>query len=276
MPRPRASAAMHQVLRSKSPKHAFALATEAGLTDNLKLVLDPGWGLSYPGGQYVVNPIGGDHFTLGDTGAAESSDPAFNGVPGRETKEEYFSCDGGDWLTVTANPSWVQNLHKDLAKFTLAVWTNPNDLSVQQNMLGTAGATGGGRTGIYFGFVITSGNLFFSCYNTNTQVFSGSSSTNAALLNQWALYMFSFEEGVSRRFSRGSASGYVTSTGTSTYTSPATGNAQSALQYGARGGGVEPMLAGALLGPCWIWEGRALTDTELQALFSATRGRLGV
>lgn len=275
MPGPRASAAMRQVLRNRAP-NAFEMAIEAGFTDNLKLVIDPSWDLSYPGGQYVLNPIGGDMFSLGDAGTVEASDPTFNGATGRRSKEEYFSLDGGDWLTATANPTWVQNLHKDNTIFTLAVWANVGTTGTQQNMLGTAGPAGAGRTGIYYGFTSTAGNSQLVCYNANTQVFSGSSSAAAALLGEWALYMVSFEEGVSRRFSRGSASGYATATGAFAYTAPATGNAQSSLQYGARGGGTEPLMAGALLGPCWMWEGVALTDAQLQTFFAASRDRFGV
>ena len=94
-----------------------------GLTTGLKLCLDKGDANSYASGQSWLDVSGnGYDFFLGATGGAEASDPTSNGTAGGRSPEEYWSFDGVQFFRLaSANPTWVNNFHKDNAKFTLAV-----------------------------------------------------------------------------------------------------------------------------------------------------------
>lgn len=258
-----------------SGNHAVRLAVNAQVGSSLKMAIDPGSSLSYSSGQTARDFMTWMPFVRGATSSSETSDPTFNGTPNGLSSSEYFSFDGGDWLTLNqSNPGWMNDIHQDGAEFTLAIWARIGVGATSQDIMGTAGVSNAARTGFRFGLGSTD-LLFLTIYNNNTVVFNGSSSVTAALPGEWALYMFAFSENVSRRFARGSATGYVNATGVNTYTAPSTAGARFSLEIGAGGGGGSPLTAGTRIGPAWIWD-RELTNTELEALFNATKGRFGI
>lgn len=116
---------------------------EAGLTTNLKLVLDAGDSQSYDGTsqKWLDRSGGGYDFFLGTNGTVQSTDPTFNGTAGRQTASEYFSTDGGDYFSYdTSIETWMQNLGKSGSTFTvLGVFYIPSD--TDSTLVSTRGAT---------------------------------------------------------------------------------------------------------------------------------------
>ena len=108
----------------RPPLSFYDVINALGLTGGLKLVLDAGDVSSYSSGQSWLDLSGnGYDFYLGDTSSSESSDPTFNGTPGNLSTSEYFAFDGGDYFIYdSANETWMQNIHKDNAKFTICIW----------------------------------------------------------------------------------------------------------------------------------------------------------
>lgn len=106
---------------------------------NLVMMFDAGVTASYPGsGQLfqnlVASPADGSaqtdyDFHLGDTSAAEGSDPTFVGTAG--TDVSYFSCGESPaankyFTKAAANSAFLNGLHKAGAQYTIEVWLLPN------------------------------------------------------------------------------------------------------------------------------------------------------
>jgi hypothetical protein len=102
----------------KRSKSLWQVIQECGLTSNCKLCLDAGDSSSYDGSSQTWYDLSGNGFDwyCGATSGAEASDPTFNGSAGGKSPSEYWSFDGGDWFVMAvAEPSWINNLHKDNA-----------------------------------------------------------------------------------------------------------------------------------------------------------------
>ncbi len=91
--------------------------------------LDAGLSASYNGtGQTWANivtaPADGSgqtayDFYRGATSGSEGSDRTFNGSAGANSANEYFSFDGGDYLTLVGfNTTFIHSMHKENAAFT--------------------------------------------------------------------------------------------------------------------------------------------------------------
>src|SRR5690606_22838104 len=75
----------------------------------------------------------------GASSSGGSDDPTFNGTAGAQSSSEYWSFDGGDYFTLgQSNPTWVNNIHKDGAKFTIAAWIYIVASATQQPIIGTS------------------------------------------------------------------------------------------------------------------------------------------
>lgn len=247
-----------------------------GLTSGLKLCLDAGDANSYSGsGQSWLDTSGnGYDFFLGATVGAEASDPTFNGTAGRRSSGEYWSFDGGDYFRYdSANETWMENLHKDNAIFTLFMWEwVPAGGGTYHRAFGTIGDA---FTGIIF--------MVLDDPTSSSQVEVLSSGTTVMLARKsgqittgaWHCHAVSCDEAVGANggvmFLDGAASTF-----TSTYTSPSSSPASNTAEIGARGNGSNPIPNTSRLGMFAAWEGVALTQEQLNAIYMHTRGRFGV
>ena len=95
----------------------------AGLTSGLRVVLDAGSADAGSGQSWLDVSGNGVDFFRGADGNSSTDDPAYNGTLGNLSSSEYYSYDGGDFFTYdSTNESWMQDMHKDNAEFSIAMW----------------------------------------------------------------------------------------------------------------------------------------------------------
>jgi hypothetical protein len=254
----------------------FYVAKKLGLSANLRLCMDAGDAASLPAASNKWLDLSGNgyDFFRGTTNGADATDPTINGTAGQRSSGEYLSFDGGDLLTYDAvNETWVQNLHKDSALFTLATWLYPGSIGTNMGLFGTSG-NNANNVGIDFNLTST-GTINMVVRNgsgVNSLALPGA---GAGLLNvtAWNFCAISINEaaGTSVCFVNGGASAP-----NSTYTSPSASNASFTAQIGTRGNNALPVVNGSRLAAFVAWEGRFLSVEEINALFAASRGRFGV
>lgn len=248
---------------------AFDIAQGLGLTTNLKLCLDPTSSASYSGGQTWTDlSSSGTNFYRGTTNGAEASDPTYN-------SGGYFSCDGGDFFTYTGTnrPAWMNNVHKDNARFTIAMW-----LYVHSGSSGTSlGLIGNTNSTLGFFLGQTSSNyLMLNVFNNGGTAKTMSNSSMTVTHNQWALYSASLDEAV------GASGAFLGVNDTyfnynSTYTSPSALDGTDVLTIGKRHVGYGTHLAnGSRIGIVYFWEGSRLTTANITSLFNKTKTRYGL
>lgn len=266
------------------PRTALQQVQQMGLTGGLRLILDPGDSLSYGGsGQTWTDRSGaGSHFLLGATGSTEASDPTFNGVSGGRSSAESFAFDGSNYFTLaTANPTWVENLHKDNAKYAFALWVNVASVGSSQILFST---TDGSTTGISFGLSVA-GNFYQNIYNAGVISTIGGASLNVpagTVAGNWCFFGCLVDEAVGaagayRLFCNASYRDGVFDLVDATYTSPATGFASNVLHLGSSGTGNTRISAGSRMGIVAAWEGAQTPSAQgLRAFYNATRWRYGV
>lgn len=252
----------------------LSVLTTLGLTTGLKLCLDPGDIASWAGsGKLLDRSGGGFDFFLGATSGAEGSDPTFNGVAGALTAAEYFSTDGGDYFTYdTGTPeTWMNDIHKVDAKYTFLCWVYLTD-NVSRRLAGTRNSPSQN------GFAIntsSSGRLQINVSNSSGVNIATPVSDDTFPTDVWALAVMSLdfdtEVGVA---------GYndVLTAVVPQYSDvPASGAASNTMRLFAVGGSTGNLpAAGSRFGPCAMWQGVALTQAEVEAVYTATRGRYGV
>jgi hypothetical protein len=248
-----------------------------GLTSNLRLCLDAADGNSLPAAstKWLDTSGNGYDFFRGTTGGADATDPTINGSADGRSSAEYLSFDTADFLRYdTTNETWMQNLHKDNAVFTLAAWVYMPSFGGSFGVFGTRGAAGG-NTGTSFTFA--GSTLQLAIQNAGSSVMLATTG-NIASTNTWTFGAVSITEatGANGALIRVNS---AESLHTSTYSSPAAGNASFTAEIGARGNGDSPLsniTNGARMAAFMAWEGVALTSAQLAAFYAATRGRFGV
>lgn len=243
-----------------------------GLTSNLRLCLDAGDAESYSSGQSWLDRSGnGYDFFRGADGSATGSDPTFNGTAGGRSSAEYWSFDGGDYFTYdTTNETWMQNLHKNNALFTLLMWwyVTSGDTLALWGSNGGAGSTGTGMH-IYH----SASALRFRVVNATATVLDTTS--GLTIPTGWVMIGLSVDEAAGASGGLWFCNGN-TETFDTTYSSPSSGNASNTMQIAARGNASNPSANGTRCAQFMAWEGRALTLGEIQAVFQVTRSRFGV
>lgn len=265
----------------KNPWHRNTLIEiiqRQGLTSNLKLCLDAADSSSYSSGQSWLDRSGnGYDFFRGTTSGAEGSDPTFNGSAGGRSSSEYFSFDGGDVFTYdTTNETWMQNIHKNNALWSAAIWFYSPDVTSMGGLAGDT-STAGGNTG--FNLTVTSGGYpGIRVNNAGSNVLNVSGGIGAGMTvpfvsNTWSFWAVSVDEAAGTGHFQGNADG---GSFTSTYSSPAAGNATFTLQLGSRGNSNGILASGHRIASVSFWEGTALSSSQIQAIFRATRNRFGV
>lgn len=262
--------AIQQVLaggQTPSGSTLSAAITAAGETANLQLCLDAGDSSSYTSGQSWLDRSGnGYDFFLGATVGSEASDPTFTGSAGY--LGSYWACDGGDFFKYdSANETWMQNLHKNNAAYTiLAIFYGPNGY-----ICGTNG--GAGNTGIFVAH--QTNKLNFRVENAGSIVLSVTHDT--ALSSGYPHFV-----ALSLNEATGAGGGFMWADGNylqvsasdtfnSTYTSPAAGNATYTMELASLGNASSTANGSRLMGFA-VWS-RALSKASLDTIYSSIQGR---
>jgi hypothetical protein len=263
-----------------SPGTASSAVERLSLTGGLKLCLDASDIASYGGsGQVWSDTSGNDyHFNRGTGSGSDSADPTFNGTAGQQSSAEYWGFDGGDFLTLgQSNPTWVNNLHKNNAKFVLACWVYIADTDADRNNLfGTAGDSVQAH-GI--GWQVrpkTNGGVLMLNVANGDQLTLSSPGVTSVTEGAWSFLAVSVDEA--------EGSGFVQVRGTqdsisTTYSSPSTAAATRTAQIGAsglNGAFPNPILNGGRLSSFLAWEGTIPAATDLLNLYGLTKSKFGL
>lgn len=247
------------------------LITQAGLGTNLQLCLDAGDSVSYTSGQSWLDRSGnGYDFFRGATSSATIDDPTFNGTVGKLSSNEYWSVDGGDYFTYdSTNETWMENIHKDSALYTIALVFQLGDLSASQYLMGTANNSSG------IGFALsatTAGTLTFSTVNASGGGFFTSNTSLSA--NTWYCYIISVDEaagaGGSNKILNGTASTFD-----ATYTSPSASAASGTMKICGRPAASFSMTNLGRMAQVAAWS-RSLSQAEVLALYNCIKTRYSV
>jgi len=237
-----------------------------GLNGSLKILLDAGDGGSVASAsQAKWNDVSGNayDFFRGADGSSSSDDPTFNGVIGRQSAGEFWSCDGGDFFTYDSSPeAFMSAWHKDGALFTVCGWA----YLVGSTMLVFTRSPG---ISLNLGTNIPA-YTFNMTNDTVTQSF-GSGTFPGASVNRWDFWGLAVNESASSFlfYLNGDALTFSTS-----YSSPSV-NAAGSFRIGANNSGGNLAPAGTRFGSLAAFSS-ALSQAQLGQIFSATRGKYGV
>lgn len=251
------------------------ILTTMGLTSGLELCLDAGDSASFAGGASWLDTSGnGFDFFRGAASASGADDPMFEGVYGRKSRGDFFECDGADQFAYdAANEAWMNNLHKDGAMFTIALWYYRPAGSGDVGLFGTTGAAGIGTRLYQSGAseIILTGNY----NNADAHNIDVSSGLGAIVASSWNFVSLSLTEATGAGGLLFNINGSTASL-PSTYTTPTASDAAQPFAIGSNGNLASPVRNGTRFAQFMAWEGVALTASQLAALFAATRGRFGV
>lgn len=262
----------HRLRRINRRKNFFQALQALSLTSNLKLCLDPGALDSYDGSSQSWLDLSGTGTTFfkGATSGVEASDPTFAGTAGA-LGDARFTMDGGDYFRISGgNPTWVQNLHKNNALLTFCGWYKPGaDFSGAQAMFGTL-INASANNGIQFTIRNTADARVL--VSSGSQDLSNISSFTVSA-NVWTFLGLSIDEAGNVCHMQKDA---TTETFGGAYAGPTVNNASASLEIGACGNAALPWNANGQIGAVAMWEGTALSSTELTSIYQATRQRYGV
>jgi hypothetical protein len=244
----------------RTNKSFRAIIDDLGLSTGLQVCLDAGDIQSYNGTSQIWSNRASDYnFFKGTAPSAEGTDPTFNGTAGNLSENEYFSFDGGDFFTADVpNPEWVNNIHKDNAKFTFACWLYVNTLGVTHSISGNDALTV--VTGFLF-FVSVTNKLRF--LTTNGAAVDIDISTTDLIGTGWNFLAISGDE------QSNSVTFQINDIQESfafTYPAPNTNNATHRLQAGAAGNDTFILPSGDRMGGLMVWN-RSLSDSELMSIY---------
>jgi hypothetical protein len=231
---------------------------------------------SYSGsGQSWLDMSGnGYDFFRGTTSGAQASDPTFNGTAGNLTGSEYWGFDGGDVFTYdTTHETWMQNLHKNNAKLTLACWVYSPTLA---GGIALAGNNSAETLEVGFNFNVRSTSVLRFGVTSGSGAALNMDSTATMSDTAWTFLAASLDEATSN--SGIMQVGATQETGKAcAYTSPSASNASFTTQLACLGdSGAVGLVNGSRMSMFTAWEGVALTAAQLQAIYDATRARHGV
>ena len=249
----------------------------AGLGLTAKIVLDAGDINSWPGsGQKWLDTSGNDHdFNLGADDTVTTADPTPTGDAGALAAGNYMAFDGGDYLTLAeANPTWINNLHKDAIKAWGAamVWVGTSGIN------GLFGNSAGSSSNVGFIWQINPSvdhSVLVVNGSGSGAVINQNAGGSGLATGQWHFLAFSIDESVGANGLVFITNGSVISR-TSTYASPSASDATFTSQIGARGNANSLLSNGSRLAMFCMGEGVAPTSAQLLALRAAVRGRFGV
>lgn len=268
--------AMHGAVTSGGNQSLYNIINGLGLTSNLKLCLDAGDSASYnPAVQtakWLDTSGNGYDFYRGSSTSGDAAEPTFNGSAGGLSANEYFSFDGGDYfLYDNTNEIWMNNLHKDNALYSMFAIAYVPTLSTSQYMFATRGSSGAGMTnnivrsttGKQLAYVSNSGGASVLLKDSTLSINNTAWNAVGISMNEAAATGLFFANGTTESF-------------ISTYLSPDTGSAASTAAIGATGGGATKNPNNARIACLAIWEGVALTSTNLTSIHNSIKGRFGL
>jgi len=256
----------------------FANSLDAGLVTSIDM--GDYYSVSDGSAQLVKDEIFNLNFYRGINQGAASDDPTFNGTIDARTRNEYFSLDGGDYLSVaTAAPAAVHNMHKNSAKFSyiMAVYMNGANTHCLFGSLGDDSAA----TGIELKMVSGRQQQLIT---TDAVGFDNISAAAATLGDAaWHIIGGSVDEAggnVSFYYADGAYNQVGGSdTFDAAYAGPKSGDATHAFQIGAGGGtvgGALPAQSGTRIGCFALWEGVVLTKANFDTIFARLGPRYGL
>jgi hypothetical protein len=254
----------------------YAALQSIALTSNLQLCLDAGDSASYTSGQKWLDRAGGGYdFFLGSDVTSQASDPTFTGSVGN--RGAYWSFDGGDFFTYdSANETWMTNIHKDNAAFSLVAIYYQDGATDDIALAATGNAS---ETGFLF-YIPTTRKLDFSVQNAGTPVL-GFLADTALSAGSWHMV------GVSVNEATGAGGGFFYADGSyskvssadtfnSTYSSPSAGAATSKMCIGRfTEAGASQTADGQRMSCLAAWS-TALTKANMDSIWSAMRDRFGI
>lgn len=256
----------------------YTVLRRLGLTTGLQACYDAGHESSYSGSGQTWNDLtgNGNHLYLGPDGSATAADPTFSGTAGRRSVAENFSVDGADYFRLSvANPTWLNNIHKDNAVFTFLYWI------YQTGFTGTDAHLGNNRGSLSRnGFRIrtsaTTGDL-------NFQVSKGSgglaidldmAGTNMTA-NQWTMVGISLDESIGANGAFSFMNG-VSALHTSTYTTPTASDSGDTFEVFAGGNGTSLLDSGSMIRELALYSGARLQLDQMMAIWHLRRTLYGV
>ena len=255
----------------------------AGFGTNLKVVLDAGAGDSYTSGQKWLDLSGnGYDFFRGVSASAASDDPTHNGTAGNLSSAEYFSFDGGDHFVYdSTNESWMNDMHKDNATWTMCIWmyrTTDSDnafacTSSAHPQVGINCYQDGATPG-RINLAITNGSDYTLSSSTRT------SDGGGLELDEWQMVSVSLNEATGSGgviIQVNDAGGATSNTFDSSFSSPSTSASTQQFQLGAFFSGPSVrMKSGGRYGGFFVWGGTALSAANITSVFNATKARWGI
>jgi hypothetical protein len=259
-----------RLLSSVPKKPLYNVLIDKGLLPGLKLCLDAGDALSYTSGQkWLDRTQGGYDFFRGADVTATTDDPTFTGNSGTLDQSTYWSFDGGDYFTYdSATESWMNNLHKAGAKFSIALLYYVPALTGFRWLLGEY-LNDNAKIGVQI--VIVNGDAVrFSVANgSGVAAFSADSTWLTSV--GWHLSIVSVDE--ANAFGLWYDNGRK-STFASTYTTPSASASTHIMQIGATGSNGSPLPSGFRIAAVAIWEGRTLGLGDCEGLYRALKKRV--
>ena len=254
------------------PRPFYDIIRRQGLCANLRLCLDAADPRSFDGSGQSWNDRSeqSSPFFRGASASVTTDDPSFGGatagVAGKASDYDYLKYDGGDFNRYSAaNAAWMERLHKAGAKWTFLAWIYLPSPSATQ---GIFGAVPTAENGIQIITLSSAFRLFVG--NAGAGALNVSSATVLPDSTQQRMFSVSVDE----------AAGVglwgkddVFESFTSTYTSPSAGATSVTYEIGAVGSAGAPLAANSRIYQVAMWEGRALRQGELLALFHASRRR---
>lgn len=252
-----------------------------GLTNGLKLCLDAGDSASYTSGQKWLDRSGnGYDFFLGTTSGVDASDPVFTGSAGNLSDQEYWACDTDAVFTYdAANETWMDNIHKDGAVFTILAWVYLTSYGAGSSAMicGTVGNSTN-QIGFQYGIAATSGQQRIQVYRGDTttvlQVASGGSAIG---LNGWHLCALTLSENGGASAAQYVLDGVADGAAFNpAYTNPSASAASFVMQVAGDGNNVRPLgiNGAARIAMVSIWEGVALSVAQIKSIYDATHSLL--
>lgn len=250
-----------------APSKILTVIQELGLTSNLKLVLDAGDAASVASASQTkwLDLSGNGYDFFRGTDATGTSDPTFAGTIGGQSGSEYW--DDNFFTYDTSNESWMNNIHKNSALFTIMFWAwNPVDIVIVSDLQYITTNSGAG-TGFYLGATST-GQMKFLVKNAGVDVLSLTPTLGAISAGGWVFVALAVDEAanVYRAASGSVANTLTTATGAATYSSPAAGNATNTMVINLR----DRMRDVAM------WEGVALTADQIRDYYLQTSQHFGI
>jgi len=238
----------------------LAIVQRLGLDANLKLCLDAGDIVSYPGSgqQWIDRSSAANNFYLGSSGSASGDDPTFNGTAGALSPSEYFLLNGSQDFRSTADLTWADDWTQTNAKYTMAFFFQTVDIGGAPRALGQ------------FASMVPLVLNTELIYHADAGGSMGFSSAGAITPDLPALAIISGDEAGGASASFISVNGVVT-TGDSVMAGGSYPGSSSVYSVGGNQGGGQRMPNNTRYWGVLAWDGTNLNTTQAGQLYSAIK-----